>query len=207
MDPTEDIKTIKNISESKYKEKGSVFICKALHILNEEEADRALEAIRKEYFDAAHHCYAYKLASGNVKYSDDGEPSGTAGVRIVNALEHFGLTNCIAVIIRYFGGIKLGVGPLGKAYYKTALQTLQSAEIIEQKKYCRVSIDCDFQLSSQCHRILSNHRVKILESNYNTKVNLVCLIISREIEIVGNELREISKGQIEIRVQNEYTYL
>ncbi len=206
MNLIEEIKTIINPAESKLKEKGSVFTCKAFHILTEEEAEEILKKIRKEYFDATHHCFAYKLSSGILKYSDDGEPNGTAGLRIFNAIEHFGLSNCIVIVIRYFGGTKLGVGPLGKAYYESAFQTLQSADQIEQKLYLKVSLNFDFQMMSHCHRILSNHKAKILESNYGAKVNLNCLVYAKEIERIKAELTEISKGKIEILVKDEFCY-
>jgi len=207
MNLIEDIKTIKNPVETKFKEKASVFIGKPFHVLTEIEAEKILVEIRKKYYDAAHHCYAYKLASDIRKYSDDGEPSGSAGLRILNAIEHFELTNCIVVIIRYFGGTKLGVGPLGKAYYTTAFQTLQLSDIIEQKLFRKASIVFDFQFLNQCHRIIANYNAKILESNYDSNVNLVCLFHSKDINNVIIELTEISKGQIKMLAHSEYCYL
>ena len=206
MNLIEEIKTIKNPAESKFKEKGSVFNGKAFCILKEEEAENILEEIRKRYFDATHHCYAYKLSTGSIKYSDDGEPSGTAGLRILNAIEHFGLSDCLVAVIRYFGGTKLGVGPLGKAYYQSAYQTLQSAGYIEQKLYFKVTLSFDFQLLSHCHRILSNHKAKIAESDYSARVNMNCLIYAKEIDKVRVELAEISRGQVEIHIKDEYCY-
>ncbi len=206
MDLIEEIKTIKNPTESKFKEKGSVFIGKAFHILTEEEAEGILKEIREKYFDATHHCFAYKLSTGIIKYSDDGEPTGTAGLRILNAIEHFGLSNCFVIAIRYFGGTKLGVGPLGKAYYESAYQTLQSAGQIEQKLYVKVSLNLDFQMMSHCHRILSNSKAKILESDYGVKVKMNCWVYAAEIDKIKKELTEISKGQVEILVKDEYIY-
>ncbi len=206
MNLTEDIKTIKDSAESKLKEKGSVFTCKAFQILSGEAAEKILDKIKKEYFDATHHCFAYRLSNGNIKYSDDGEPSGTAGQRILNAIEHFGLSNCLVVVIRYFGGTKLGVGPLGKAYYSSACQTLEIAGQTEQKLFFKISLIFDFQWVSRCHRILSNHKAKIIKSDYDVKVKIECLIYSKEIEKIQSEFTEISKGQIEIVVTDEYCY-
>ena len=206
MNLIEEIKTIKNPAESKIKEKSSVFTGKAFHILTEEEAEEILKEIRKKFFDATHHCFAYKLSTSIIKYSDDGEPTGTAGLRILNAIEHFGLSNCLVVVVRYFGGTKLGVGLLGKAYYESAFQTLQSAGNIEQKLYIKVSLILDFQMMSHCHRILSNYKAKILESDYGAKVNMNCLVFAKEIDKIKTELTEISKGQVEILVKDEYCY-
>ena len=122
------IKTIIKDSEFRFKEKGSVFIGLSFPINSEEDAESFLLSVRKKYYDATHHCYSYKLTDGTFKYSDAGEPNGTAGIRIYNAQNHFDLTGILTIIVRYFGGVKLGVGPLGKAYYETAYQNLKSSE-------------------------------------------------------------------------------
>ncbi|MDZ7765436.1 MAG: YigZ family protein [Melioribacteraceae bacterium] len=98
-----------------------MFIGYAAPCKNDEEAEQILEGKKKQYYDATHNCYAYKILPESIKYLDDGEPSGTAGIRILNAIQHFDLTNLIVISTRYFGGTKLGVGPLGKAYYNSAL--------------------------------------------------------------------------------------
>ena len=117
MDKIEEIKTIKKSAEVKFKEKGSLFLSKSYNITNVENVEDILNNLKKEFFDATHRCFAYRLNSvstaNNFRYSDDGEPSGTAGIRILNAIDHFELQNCLIAVIRYFGGTKLGVGPLG----------------------------------------------------------------------------------------------
>ena len=122
------ILTVKEFYESKFKQKGSIFVGQAYPAGQEKQAEEILELVRKKYHDATHHCYAYRVYAKEEKYSDDGEPSGTAGVRILNAIHHLDLYNVLVISIRYFGGVKLGVGPLGKAYYQSALQTLEQAK-------------------------------------------------------------------------------
>src|ERR1035437_8880518 len=120
------IRSIEGFTEAGIKEKGSAFTGQAYFMSDSDECVKKLNKIIKQFYDATHHCYCYKLNSGEAKYSDNGEPSGTAGIRILNAIEHFDLTDILVVVIRYFGGTKLGVGPLGKAYYESALNVLKS---------------------------------------------------------------------------------
>ncbi|MGB5894590.1 MAG: YigZ family protein, partial [Ignavibacteriaceae bacterium] len=103
MNYPEKILTVDNFAEVTYKEKSSVFIGQVYHCEMENEAANILEPIKKKYYNASHHCFAYKLISEQFKYSDDGEPNGTAGIRILNAIEHFNLINVMVVIFRYYG--------------------------------------------------------------------------------------------------------
>ena len=98
----EQIKTIKDFRQASIKEKASEFIAIVYPVDNKETAVNKLNEIRKKYYDASHHCFAYKLKNGDEKYSDDGEPNGTAGLRILNAIEHFDLTNVLLIVVRYF---------------------------------------------------------------------------------------------------------
>jgi uncharacterized YigZ family protein len=202
-----EIKTISSSSESKYKEKGSVFIAKSFKIKSIEEAESFLEKIKKKFYNATHHCFAFRLQDGNLKYSDDGEPNGTAGIRILNAIDHFELTNIIIVVIRYFGGVKLGVGPLGKAYYNSAYQVIDSSKIITLKHYKKIIISADFSFISHIHRILSKHNSIIENSTFDTKANFECFSGLKEIEIISSELNEISKGEILISQSDEDYFL
>jgi uncharacterized YigZ family protein len=207
MEDIKQIKTITSSTETKYKEKGSVFISKAFQINNLDEVDSKVNNIKKEYYDASHHCYAFKLQNGNFKYSDDGEPNGTAGIRILNAIDHFELTNILIVVTRYFGRTKLGVGPLGKAYYKSAIQTIDSAQIIVLKPYKKIYISADFSYTSHVHRILSKHNAVIKNSTFDTKANFDCLSEEKEVEFILNELTEISKGEILLSPSDDIYYI
>lgn len=127
--------TVSNASQIEIKIKGSKFIGQAIPCVNEKETEKVLTGIRKKYYDATHHCYAYQIGEGNEKkfrYSDSGEPSGTAGKPIFDQIEGKRLTNLIIVVTRYFGGTKLGTGGLTHAYSQTAAEAIKSAGIIEQ---------------------------------------------------------------------------
>jgi uncharacterized YigZ family protein len=124
--------TLSNRSEGFYKEKGSKFIGIAVPLHSEEEFKQFLADIKKEYHDARHHCYAFKigLTDDAYRYNDDGEPSNSAGAPIYGQIQSFGVTNIAIVVVRYFGGTKLGVGGLITAYREAAKDALQNGSII-----------------------------------------------------------------------------
>jgi uncharacterized YigZ family protein len=206
----EEIKTIKKEAESKFKEKSSIFLSKSFCITNEQMAEEILTKLKKEFFDASHHCYAYKLntssSENNFKYADDGEPSGTAGIRILNAIDHFGLTNCLIAVIRYFGGTKLGVGPLGKAYYNSAISVLESSEIIIQKPFREITLSCSFPQLSLVHRILDSYEAKILETSYEEGVKFLCMADANQTSKLKSDLIEASQNQVEVSINDRLIY-
>jgi putative IMPACT (imprinted ancient) family translation regulator len=136
-------------AEAIYKEKGSEFIARVYPVAAESECGDILSLVRKEYHDATHHTYAYRLADDTVRYSDDGEPSGTAGPRILNAIEKHDLYNVIVIVVRYFGGIKLGTGRLGKAYSTAANEVIAVCKKVERTAY-RAAADCRSFRDEQC---------------------------------------------------------
>lgn len=119
--------TIKNNGSSEKTIEKSVFICSCKRVETQEEAREFINSIKKKYSDATHNCHAYKLKDGSVKFSDDGEPSGTAGSPILSAIESENLVDTVAVVTRYFGGIKLGTGGLTRAYFSCAKEGLQAS--------------------------------------------------------------------------------
>ncbi len=181
--------TLKNSAESKFKEKESLFIGKAFRVDSENDAEKILSEIRKKYYDATHHCFAYKINPDFEKYSDDGEPSGTAGIRLLNSINHFNLTNVLVVSIRYFGGKKLGVGPLGKAYYRSGLETLENADKIELKEFIKASIIFDFSQTKNAHHFLQKYNAIIKENTFEKKPKITFLM---EQELFGNFSNEIT---------------
>ena len=124
--------TISSVSEGVYKAKGSKFLAFAYPVSSEEEVKEKVDFLRKKYFDARHHCYAYRLGVSGERYraNDDGEPANSAGKPILGQLIARNLTNVLVVVVRYFGGILLGVGGLAQAYKQAAADALAYAEII-----------------------------------------------------------------------------
>ena len=198
MNYPDHIITIDKFEESSFKEMSSVFNGQVFHCESENEANEILASIKKKYYDATHHCFAYKFINSKIKYSDDGEPSGTAGIRLLNAIEHFGLLNILVVVTRYFGGTKLGVGLLGKSYYTSAFNVLDKAIKVEKTLYQEVKIISDFENISHVHRILSNHQGIIEDTQYEENVNFKCLIKPAELILASEQLIAISRGQIKV---------
>lgn len=207
MEYPEQIKTIEKFSQKSYKEKGSEFIGRVYHVEQENEIVETLNKLKKKYYDATHHCYAYKLLNGKIKYSDDSEPGGSAGIRILKAIEHFDLVNQLVVVTRYFGGIKLGVGPLGKAYYSTAYDVLGHSEMVVKTLYYTVYITSAFNNISHLYRIISQHNSKIENSTYQENVRLKCFLQPSKLDIITAELNEVSRGEIIITKTEESSYL
>ncbi len=203
MKKQEGILTIAGFTEEKLKEKGSRFIAQCFPITSEDEANNNLDEIRKKYYDATHHCYAYRLFDGTFKYSDDGEPSGTAGLRILNSIDHFSLTNILVVVIRYFGGVKLGVGPLGKAYYKSAFEVLQKAGKINKTFYNKIFVTVGFSQISFVHHVINNFDVQLKNTDYKNVVTFEILVKINEADIFKDKLIDELKGDVQIIIEEE----
>lgn len=207
MNIIKSIRTIEGFTESRIKEKGSVFIGQSYFMTNSDDCIIKLNEIRKEFYDATHHCYCYKLNSGETKYSDNGEPSGTAGIRILNAIEHFDLTDILVVVIRYFGGTKLGVGPLGKAYYESAHDVLKNSFIIVKDTYQKISISTNFDKMGHVFRLLTTFNGKKITSDYKEdSVEIACFLNSNDITSFMEQIKEHSQGDIEIKISGKIIY-
>lgn len=202
----EQIKTVKNFNEFILKEKSSEFIAKVYPVESEQQALDELQNIRKKYFDATHHCFAYRINYDLSKFSDDGEPKGTAGIRILNAIDHFDLIDVLVIVVRYFGGTKLGVGPLGKAYYNASIGVLSQSQIVKLNLYQLIEITSDFSNINHVHRLINQYSAIISSSDFNDKAIINCLIKPSFIDKITYELTNLSSGQIVIKVKNEYKY-
>ncbi len=192
------IKTIATKAESKFKEKESLFLGIAFPIKNTAEAETLLDGVRKKFYDATHHCYAFKTVDGTEKFSDDGEPSGTAGIRLLNALNRFEITNALLVSVRYFGGKKLGVGPLGKAYYRSGAETLENAIIIELDEYLQVEIIYDYEQTKNVHHFLRKYEARIKENLFEEKPKILAEIKSEKFENFSAELFDASNRTVKV---------
>ena len=202
----EQIRTVKNFNEFILKEKGSEFIAKVYPVKSEQSALVELQNIRKKYYDATHHCFAYRINNDIEKYSDDGEPKGTAGIRILNAIEHFDLSDVMLVVVRYFGGTKLGVGPLGKAYYNAAVAVIEPSNIIELSLFRTLEITTDFSNLNHIHRLTQQYSALIIKSDFSDKAFFECLVKPLVIDKITDELTNLTNGQIKIELKNEYKY-
>lgn len=170
----------------------SKFITYLIKINNEEEVLNSLKYIKEKYKDATHYCYSY--ITGNIKrFNDDGEPSGTAGMPILNVLENNQLTNVLCVVVRYFGGIKLGAGGLVRAYTKSVTEALKNTSIIEIKSGFKITIEFDYEILKYIENLLKD--TIILNKDFKDKIIYTFLIEENNIDKINN-LNIISKEKI-----------
>ena len=181
--------------EDKFEEKRSKFTGRLWHVETAEEAVAKIKEMRETYWDATHNCYAYILREGNVmRYSDDGEPQGTAGMPILEVLRHENLTDCVCVVTRYFGGILLGTGGLVRAYTQGAQVAVAAAGAQRMSLYTVALIACPYNLYEIILHLLPDHDCAVEETDYGADVTLtVTLPAGREDEL-NRALAEATAG-------------
>ena len=182
-----------------YKEKNSKFFGFAFPVTSEIEVKTYLENLKAEHFSARHWCYAYQIGTENIKFraNDDGEPSNSAGMPIYGQIQSFDITNVLVVVVRYFGGVKLGVGGLISAYKTTAQLTLEEANIIEKTIDKKFKITFDYKNMNKVMRIIKEKNIQIVHQ----KMELNC-----EIEIAtrkknAEEILAIFTALFEIEIE------
>lgn len=189
-----EYKTIdKNVENTLIKEKGSKFIGFAYQVNNEKELRAALEKVRGEHSKATHHCYAFRLGINGENYraNDDGEPSGSAGLPIYNQLLAHEITNVLVIVVRYYGGTKLGVSGLVKAYKESAKFTLEECEIITNELESEIEITFNFNQQNVIFTLLSKYDAKVLQFDANENCVLTASIKSAKIENILEKLSEM----------------
>ncbi len=167
-------KTIAQPSEGIYKEKGSKFLAFAYPVHTIEDVKRHLDQLRKDYFDARHHCYAYILGPHKDAFraNDDGEPSGTGGRPIHGQLLSADLTDTLIVVVRYFGGILLGASGLANAYKTAARDAIDHATIVERTIDCRYRLSFQYENTNDVMRILKDFNIKPENPQYDMQCSL-----------------------------------
>ena len=175
------------------KEKGSKFIGFAFPVNNVKELKNALEKIREEHPKATHHCYAFRLGMNGENYraNDDGEPSGSAGLPIYNQLLANNLTNILLIVVRYYGGTKLGVSGLVKTYKESAKLTLDEAEIITKELESDLEIEFDFHQQNIIFTLLNKLDGKIQDFLTDEKCKIIAKIKTSQKENISEQLSEM----------------
>ncbi|WP_312764805.1 YigZ family protein [Epilithonimonas sp.] len=189
-----EFQTIKRpIEDTLLKEKGSKFIGFAYPVNSEAEIRERLNHLYEIHPKATHHCYAYRLGINGENYraNDDGEPSGSAGLPIYNQLLAHQITNVLVVIIRYYGGTKLGVGGLVKTYKESARSTLDEAEIITKELESEIEIKFKFSHQNQIFTLLNKYDAKILDFDAQEMCIIKANIKTAKKENISNELSEM----------------
>lgn len=191
-------KTITATTEGLYKEKGSKFISYAFHVESEKDVKEIVERLKKEYYDARHHCYAWRLGylGEQTRANDDGEPSSTAGRPILGQILSHELTNVLIVVIRYFGGTKLGVSGLIQAYKEAASDALTDAEIVERTIDKEVVVRFEYVLMNQVMSIVKELSPAILEQHFDNDCVMRLSIRSGDYDNLTSKLNKITGLQI-----------
>lgn len=180
--------SINKIYKNEIEIQKSRFICLLYPFDNIKKLDTILDNIKKEYKGATHYCYAY-ITTNNQKYSDDGEPSGTAGNPMLNVLKNKNLENILVIVIRYFGGIKLGAGGLVRAYTKAVTTCLETCSIKELKEAIVLEIDVTYENLNNLYKIINENNIK--EKVYDENITLTLYIEKIEYNEKKDQLKNI----------------
>ena len=191
--------------KAEYEEKRSRFIAYLEKTESEEDAKAFIAGIKKENYDARHNCWCYIIKDGPERYSDDGEPQGTAGIPMLEVFRHENITNAVCVVTRYFGGILLGTGGLARAYTKAAKGALEAAGISVVRKWIECRINCPYPLFDRLRTETEAASGYITGTDYNTSVVLDILIPEDRFPGFGKRITDISSGTVEAEaVQDIY---
>lgn len=178
-------------------EKKSRFIGYVRHVESEEEADAFITEIKKKHYDARHNCYAYVIGAEQsvVRFSDDGEPGGTAGKPILEVLLGEGLSDVCIVVTRYFGGTLLGTGGLVRAYTDAAKAGIAGTEVVRRRKVIPLRITADYTDLGKIQHILATAEVPVTDSDYGEKVMLSAEVCVDDMERMEKELTEATAAR------------
>jgi len=200
-----DYITIKHDSRCELVEKKSKFIATIKKVYNVEDTIKILSEIKKEFKDASHHTYAYKIRSDSIyqKYSDDGEPKASAGLPILDAINYNNLENVIIVVTRYFGGTLLGVGGLVRSYSKVATMAIKQSGIVHMIKSKNISITCNYSLSGKIQNYLLENKINIIETKFLENVIINTLIPIDIVEKVIKDIVDLTSDNCKINIIKE----
>ena len=183
--------------------KGSRFIAHAAPASDIGGAETFIAETSRTFHDATHNCFAYKIGVGDAalfRFSDAGEPSGTAGRPILQAIEAKKLTNVALVVTRYFGGTKLGTGGLVRAYHAAALAAMNHATLVPYFSQIRLRLSFPFQFTNTVHLFLNKFQGQVVESHFAERTEYVIQLRSMDAGAFGKELRDASSGRVGIEI-------
>lgn len=188
-------KTVSREARAEFTEKRSRFIGHIRPVTTEEEAQAFIAALKKQYWDATHNVYAYILRNGTRRFSDDGEPQGTAGMPTLDVLQKAGLTDCVVVVTRYFGGILLGAGGLVRAYSHGAALAVEAGTPVEMRPCAVVEAVCDYAQYGWLEPLLAANGV-MEKADFAEAVTLRAMLPAERVESVRAEMTERSAGRL-----------
>lgn len=189
--------------EAEFQEKRSTFLGHVRPVETEDEAKAFVAAMKKQYHDARHNCWCYLLRGGVERYSDDGEPQGTAGIPMLEVFRRAGVTNAVCVVTRYFGGILLGTGGLLRAYTKSAKDALDAAGVSAVRRWVSVALPCSYALLERVKAAVAATDGVVSDLEYGADVVLRALLPEECAEPFRVQVRDLSAGAVEVTVTGE----
>ena len=197
-------RTIEADAEALFKEKSSKFLCFAYPVTTEEQIRERLEVLYKKYYDATHHCYAWRLGPRGESFlaNDDGEPSSTAGKPILGQLLSHEITDCLIVVVRYFGGTKLGVSGLIEAYKTSAAEVIAAAKVVERTVDERIEVRFSYMAMNEVMKVVKDLQPKIVEQCFDNLCTMTLTIRQSLSEQLLTRLSKVEGAQAEIMTNN-----
>jgi uncharacterized YigZ family protein len=188
-----DFLTIKNKSEGLYKEKGSKFIAYAYPIKSEADVRPIVKSLKKDFYDARHHCYAFIIGKDKKVFraADDGEPSNSAGAPILGQIRSLNLTNVLVVVVRYFGGTKLGVPGLVNAYREAAKDALTNSQILEAYELQTINIEFDYIKMNDIMKLIKDFGIELLDQGYDSNCTMSLRFKKEDKAIITSKLEDV----------------
>ena len=191
-------------AEAELVEKRSRFIGQVKPVETEEEARAFVEQVKKKHYDARHNCWCYRLRDGGVeRYSDDGEPQGTAGQPMLNVFQREEVTNVVCVVTRYFGGVLLGAGGLVRAYTQSAKDALDAAGISVVRRWVEAAVPCPYSFFDRVRLEVEAHGGVLGETEYAADVTVHALLPEGQVEAFSARMTELTAGGTEVQILGE----
>ena len=199
-----EFKTIEKDNSAEIVEKKSRFIANIYNVESKEEAEEKIKQIKKKYYDAKHHCFAFSIIEENgitQKSSDDGEPSGTAGAPILNIIKSNNLQNVVIIVTRYFGGILLGTGGLTRAYSEAAGKVVEQSELIQKEPGMEVELEIDYNDNEKFKYYCQKNNVNIIKIEYTENILYKIELNEKEYKKI-EERNKTNNKQLDINIKN-----
>lgn len=199
-----EFKTIEKENSAEIVEKKSRFIANIYNVESKEEAEEKIKQIKKKYYDAKHHCFAFSIIEENgitQKSSDDGEPSGTAGAPILNIIKSNNLQNVVIIVTRYFGGILLGTGGLTRAYSEAAGKVVEQSELIQKERGMEVELEIDYNDNEKFKYYCQKNNVNIIKIEYTENILYKIELNEKEYKKI-EERNKTNNKQLDINIKN-----
>ena len=189
--------------ESEYVEKRSSFLGHLRAVETEEEAKAFIAEMKKKYYDARHNCWCYIIHEGAVRYSDDGEPQGTAGIPMLEMLQHEGIENVVCVVTRYFGGVLLGTGGLLRAYTKSAKDALENAGVAAVRRWVKAEVPCSYSVLERVKLECAAVSGAVEDVEYGADVTVKLLLPEESAEAFSLRITDLTGGKSTVKSTGE----